>query len=171
MTPERQVFNEEVLPKFALEYVKDNDVIVDIGKPNDGWGYNKLFNKAKYLTLDRNPELKPDIVMDLEWIEEYKQYIHYANCIIAHGVWEQCNNPFELYDGIVTLLKPKGYGLLGIMLSGFPLVQDLDLFRFTEQGVHRLLKDDKIEYTKICYRDSVPSYAYVIIKNEPSFLE
>ena len=171
MTPERKIFNEEILPKFINEYVKENDVVVDIGKPNDGWGYKQLFSKATYQTLDRHDWLQPDIVMDLECIDKHQLFKGYADCAVAMGVWEQCDNPFKLYDGILALLKPKGYALLGIMLTGFPLIQDLDLHRFTEQGVFKLLRDCKIEHLKICNRDGIPSYAFAIVRNVPPYTE
>lgn len=140
MTPERQYFNEVILPKFIKKYVGKN-TIIDVGKPNDGWGYRQMFNGADYRTLDRNADLNPDILDDME---NTKLQEEVADIIICNGVMEQCDNPFKLVAGLWKVLKIGGHGLFGIMSVGFPMIQDLDLCRFTPQGVDKLLRDFKI---------------------------
>ena len=160
MTPEREYFNTMILPKFIKKYVGKNTVI-DIGKPNDGWGYRHMFNGADYRTLDRQADLSPDIVDDME---DTKLEAEYADVIICNGVIEQCDNPFRLVAGLHKVLKAGGHGLFGIMSVGFPMMQDLDLCRFTPQGVGRLLKDFKIVDTDVREREGVPSYIFVTVQ-------
>ena len=163
MTEERKHYNEVVLPQFIKSYVKVGNLVLDVGKPNDGWGYRGLFPAVNYLTVDRNPIVAPDILDDMEntTLDEAC-----ADCVICHGVWEQCDNPFKLVEGLRKVLKVGGYGLFGIMSIGFPMIQDLDLCRFTPQGVEKLLKDFSIVNLSVIDRQGVPSYIYVIVKKE-----
>jgi len=114
MTPERQHFNEVVLPKFIKEFVKKDDMVIDVGKPNDGWNYRRMFNElpvepAHYRTLDRRADLHPDIVDDMENSNLAKEI---ANIVICNGVFEQCNNPFKLVEGLWKVLMGEDTGCL-----------------------------------------------------------
>ena len=160
MTPERQHFNEVVLPRFIKEYVHKN-IVLDVGKPNDGWNYRQMFEGMNYKTLDRRKDLKPDIVDDME---DTKLAEEYTDIVICNGVFEQCCNPFKLVEGLWKVLRRDGYGLLGIMSVGFPMIQDLDLCRFTPQGVDRLLRAFKIINMDIRERDKMPSYIFVTVQ-------
>lgn len=166
MTPEREYFNITVLPKFIKDYVTKGDAVIDIGKPNDGWGYRKMFEDvgAIYKTLDRRRDLNPDIWCDVEEVQLRKEI---ADCIICNGVTEQCNNPFKLVDGIKEILKIGGFGLFGIMATSFPLIQDLDLWRFTPQGIGKLLnKFCLVDFDASQNRRGISSYIFVIVKRE-----
>ncbi len=163
MTPERQRFNEEILPEFIRAYVRAGNRVVDVGKPDDGWGYREMFQEMDYKTLDRDEGLNPDICFDMEGMQW--PGLPY-DIMICYGVTEQCDNPFLLMKGLAHILKPGGYGLIGIMSVGFPMVQNLegDLARFTPEGAYRLLKVFDIVDVEIAERDGVPSQIYAIVK-------
>lgn len=168
MTPERKYFNEVVLPRFIRDFVQTGDLVVDVGKPNDGWGYREMFREARYKTLDRNKFLQPDIWDD---IEDTKLEESSIDCIVCFGVWEQCANPFKLVKGLQKILKVGGFGLFGIMSIGVPLIQDWDLCRFTPQGVERLLKDFRVADFDVVNRGEIPSYVFVVVVKEKGVTE
>lgn len=160
MTPERKHYNEVILPKFIKEFVKPGDCVIDVGKPNDGWGYREMFKGTDYKTLDCNINLKPDILDDME----DTKLSECADVIICYGVTEQCENPFKLVEGLRKILKPGGYGLIGIMSIGFPMIQDWDLLRFTAQGAGQLLQDFELIDFEVKNRGEIPSQIYAVVK-------
>ena len=157
VSPERKEFNEFILPKFIKNYVKKDDLVMEVGKPDDGWGYREMLEGTRYVTLDRNGVLNPDIIDDMENTKVNESTI---DCIICFGVMEQCANPFKLVAGIRKILKPGGYALFGIMSIGYPLWQDVDLCRFTPQGADRLLENFKIVDHHEYFRDNIPTYIF-----------
>lgn len=165
MTPDRKYFNEVMLPRFIEKYVKNGDDVVDVGKPEDGWGYKEMFKGTNYKTLDKNPDLKPDIFED---IEDYKLFIRnaFVDCIVCMGVMEQCNSPFEVIRGIDCILKPGGHALFGIISTHFSMKQDIDYLRFTPQGAHKLLSVFNILDFKVFTDNDKPSSIFAIVQKE-----
>ncbi len=168
MTPERQRFNEEILPGFIKKYVKTGDRVVDVGKPDDRWGYREMFEGTDYNTLDRDETLNPDICFNLEWTDFLEDGKSMFDIVVCYGVTEQCGDPFKLIDGVEAMLKPGGYGLIGIMSIGFPMVQDLegDLVRFTPYGAKRLLRKFDIVDFVVADREGVPSQIYATVRGK-----
>lgn len=172
MTPDRKYFNEVMLPKFIKNYVKENDFVVDVGKPDKGWGYREIFEivGAKYQTLDKKPELNPDILLDIEtfWYnyKTWNKFRELADCIVCMGVIEQCDNPFKVIDGIYQTLKPNGYVLFGIISTHFSMKQDIDYLRFTPQGAHKLLSAFNILDFKVFTDNDKPSSIFAIVQKE-----
>lgn len=160
---ERIAYNQKVLPNFISKYVKKGNVVVDIGKPNDGWGYRKLFNEMDYKTLDIKKELGPDIVDD---IANTKLGECSVDCVICMGIWEQCENPFDVIKGVRKILKVGGYALFGIISVSFPMWQDIDYLRFTPQGARMMLKDFKFLEEQLVFRGELPSYSFIIVSKK-----
>jgi len=167
MTPERRYFNEAVLPAFVEDHAKPGSVVLDVGHPDEGWGYRKLWTDAgaDYKTVDRSKELKPDIVADIEEYEFFDKSHRLPEIVVCHGVMEQCHNPFVMADAIHDMLLKGGRALFGMLSIGYPLWQDLDLCRFTPQGAERLFSDWKSCNLDVIYRyGDVPSAIYAVVQ-------
>ncbi len=163
MKTAREIFSEKVLPEFAKKYVKNGDLVVDIGKPPKAFHYERHFTQANYKTLDRMASKNPDILDDLENTKLHKNSF---DIIIAHGLWAQCDNPFKLIEGCYDILKHGGYALFGIISVMFPMSGSLDLIRFTPSGVRKLLKKFEIIsfYVLKVGEIPLPSYIYVVAR-------
>lgn len=148
MTDVRLILHTEIIPKF-LTYLKDGDVVYEIGKGE----YNYKSMIPNLITLDRNEEKHPDIVVDLE---QYGDLM--CDAVMCVGVTEECNNPFELIKGVHRLLNVNAMVLFGIALIGNP-VYDKDYWRFTASGSLKLVET----YFKIVEQKFVEDkYAFFI---------
>ena len=166
ISQERKHFNEAILPGFVKDFIEEGNLVIDVGRPDEGWGYREIVNEVPgvvYKTLDKRADLDPapDIVDDME---NTTLEIASVDRIICWATVEQCDNPFKLVDGIWKVLKPGGYALFGILSIGYPLWQDLDLCRFTPQGVRHLLKGFRHELCDTTKRDGVPSCIFTVVK-------
>ena len=152
----RRCFNEEFLPKF-IGLLKPGDIVYDIGK-SGRWDYKPLFEQQTYVTVDINPDVKPDIVDDLE---NTKIAANSVDGLICCGVWEQTKNPFELIKGLVKILKVNGIALFGIVSIGYPLYSK-DYLRFTPMGAEKLFSRFSLLDKKIVYVNENPEYLFYI---------
>lgn len=163
-SPERIEFHG-FIEKFK-SYLTPNSLVYDIGKSTT-WDYKDTFKNYQYHTIDRNEELNPDFVVDVEnyfpSFTLFKESLKPCDGIVCNGVIEQCNNPFKLIKGVKGILKKGGYLLLGSISIGFPLYAN-DYIRFTPRGIERLVADFTIFKKKICFRNEQPSYMFLILK-------
>ena len=150
------------LEKFKA-YLNPGAVVYDIGK-SAKYDYAPMFAEYKYLTIDKDFNKKPDLVRDVEDVDDLIG-INIPEAIICNGVVEQCENPFILFQNLFGLLEPEGIMLVGTVLTGFP-VYDNDRFRFTEMGIKNTLKDYKLLESETIYRPEVkdPTYMYLLIQ-------
>lgn len=157
LTPERCKFHE-ILGKFYSYLPNDKDTLIyDVGVSNSH-NYKEYFKEYDYRTLDCDKSKNPDILIDLEG----RFAIFEADAIICMGVTEQCENPYNLIDGVTTALMRGGIALFGIISVGYP-VYDNDRVRFTPSGVDHLLKDyEVLERDIFCRSHDIPSYVFVI---------
>lgn len=157
-SPERLMFHELAIPRLKT-YMRDNDVIYDIGK-SMSWDYKTFFTQ-KLLTIDRNPEVKPDVLLDIENDKIETK----CDVVLCNGVMEQCTNPFKLVDGVHYMLNREGVALFGIMSVAYPIF-DCDYVRFTPRGIERLLNRFELLADFHCFRGDVVSYVYVICRKK-----
>jgi len=161
MSAERNIFDNQIIPVFR-SYLKEGDNILDIGKSNDDLStyYKNMFPNMIYKTSDIEGAKNPDITDDME---NTKIPENSFDGIICFGVWEMCNySPFDLYKGMMKILKTNGYFLFGIKLTGYPVEWNYDWFRFTPNGAKRLLKDCKILYEHTAERNDSAAYYFVV---------
>lgn len=166
---ERLLFNKEKLPMFLGTFIKKDILIIDIGKPDDGWGYKKLITEKGfiYLSLDRDKTKNPDVLLDLEgW--EFLLFPKKEKAVICMGVWEQADNPYKLIEGIASILNPGEKALLGIISIGYPLCQDIDRNRITPQGLGFILSKDFItkSWDVVVNEENIPSYIFAIVEKK-----
>ena len=165
LTPERKYFNEVYLPKFISSFVKQGDLVVDVGKPLDIFGYRQAYEAtgAVYKTLDKKKDYFPDIWDNME---DTKLQEGSVDCIGGYGIWEGCGNPFKLIAGIRKVLKSGGYGVFGIMSIGFPMLSaiEVDKWRFTPNGATKLLCGFNILDLSERDRGGAPSYVFVVVQ-------
>lgn len=163
MTPEREAYHRwldrfsVLLPKSAL--------ILDVGK-TEQHSHRAAFEAAgmKYLTLDRDPAVKPDICMDLE-NPNSALAPRKADGIIVSGVTEQCRNPFALLAGVTAALKPGGLALWGVACTAFPIYRE-DYWRFTPTGVARYLEDYAWLDEEATRRGDEVAYMFVLARKK-----
>lgn len=142
---DREFFEER------LQLVAECDSILDIGSgmkfQKQLKGHQGLFNNKKYISLDINPEVKPDIVGDIHKIPAADNYF---DAVICHSVLEHAANPFVAVNEIYRILKPGGPALiyLPFFLPYHGNKDYLDYWRFSKDGVAELFK--KFSLVEIC---------------------
>lgn len=156
--PERQVFHQWL--EKLKGYLKPGDNIIDIGCfPRHD--YHPTFKDYDYKTIDPNPTHNPDIVGEVG-CDGLNLLLGFYDAVICHGVHSECQNPFSLTQGAISLLKSGGYGLFGIVLMGYPNY-DGEKWRFTEAGVNHLLSGLTVVEKVVIYRDK-PSFWFGIVQ-------
>lgn len=161
MSEERNLYDTQAIPKF-FSYLKEGNSVLDVGKANDDLTayYRKMFPGMNYKTSDIELAKKPDIIDDIEHTQIPEESF---DAVVCMGVWEMCNgNPFDLYKGLMKILKKEGYFLFGIKLTAIPPDWNYDWIRFTIPGVKRLLKDNKILDEFVFNRAGIPSYIFIV---------
>jgi len=151
------------LEKFK-KYLKKDDIVYDIGK-SETLDYKDDFEGYRYSTIDRDAKRNPDYVIDAE--TDRFITLPTPHALIFQGVVEQCDNPVKLMENISELMIVDGYVLFGVISVGFPLYKR-DYFRFTPNGMYRLLEKLKFEILEkdFCYNNEVLSYMYFITRKK-----
>ena len=126
ISEQRKFLNEELLPKWTFP---PQSVVYDIGKTTD-WDYG-------FITIDRDKDKNPDIVLDMEKATTP----HPADGILYNGVFEQCDDPWELMRNIVKSLKPRGKILAGLASTGMAPYGRRDKWRVTKDGALAYMED------------------------------
>lgn len=133
----RRYLNEVLLPKWAAQFSPDQ-LVYDIGKSTT-WDYRPYF-KCQYMTVDRNEDLKPDLVRDVEKIRLVPQ----ADGILFNGVFEQCDDPLAIIRNLRHSLKEGGRILCGLAGIGMVEYGPKDRWRITQAGVQIYMREFKI---------------------------
>jgi len=147
----RKHLNETLMPDWGKQF-HTYDTVYDIGK-SVTWDYSADF-RCKFLTIDRDKSLEPDICINLENGE--RQGLK-ADGVIFNGVFEQCDNPFSLMEGILSLLNPQGKILAGLASIGMVPYGEKDKWRVTRNGVLAYMK-----YFRITQLTEFPEYFFVL---------
>lgn len=134
----RKFLNDTLISRWAYEFNK-NQLVYDIGKSTT-WDYKPHF-KCNFKTIDRNNNLGPDIHADLEYLISA---IVPADGLILNGVFEQCENPWALMNGVQLILKKGGKILVGLASIGMQPYGESDKWRVTKDGALAYMKGFKI---------------------------
>lgn len=128
--------NVDRLIRDAAElYDKPGMRVLDIA-PQPGGGAKAVFKHAEVLTLDINPDNKPDIVGDICFpqIDIFDDF----DAIICTEVLEHVENPFRACECILAYLKRRGMCFVSTPFN-FRIHGPLpDNWRFTEHGLRFL---------------------------------
>ncbi len=124
----RKYLNEVLMLEWAKEF-KPHELVYDIGKSTT-WDYESFFN-CRFKTIDRNANLSPNIVADVENLVEL---IEDADGIILNGVFEQCDDPWKLMRGVNHLIKKGGRILVGLASNNMEPYGPNDKWRVTYDG-------------------------------------
>jgi SAM-dependent methyltransferase len=127
----------------SLVYAQSPGALLDIA-PQDHEGARPFFpDFVTVRTLDINPKSGCDFIAD---VCKRNDQIHDASFdfVVCTEVLEHTLNPFDAIREIRRLLKPSGL-LFGSTPFNFRIHGPLpDCWRFTEHGLHSLLKDFEI---------------------------
>ena len=171
---------QDINPANILECGTGNDVVKNIIKPT----------VDKYVTLDLNEKLKPDIIGNI--ITRYTGMINHFDCVIACEILEHIN--YALLEGtlenLVSYLKPDGkiiftlphkrpYCSISTILNVNPVHFYLPKFRhrgnvdschkweigsgISKQDINTIIENINCKIIK--YRD-IPYHGYWIIEKE-----
>lgn len=112
----RKFLNRELIPKFAYRFGTKQSVLC-VGK-HEYYDYSSLFTlrNCSYKTLDIDPELKPDIVADME---DTKLVDKSWDGIMATGMYECVNNWDKANKEMFRILKDDGFYLVTFAGPGF----------------------------------------------------
>jgi len=134
-----------------LRLIAGQDSVLDIGSgvkfQKQLNSYQDLFKNMKYISLDINPAVKPDIVGDIHRLPIVNNSFA---AVICHSVLEHARQPFLAAGEIYRVLKPGGIALiyLPFLFSYHGNRQYLDYWRFTKDGVAELF--NKFSSIEIC---------------------
>jgi len=110
-------------------------VVLDVGSKMAP--YKGHIPHTKYMTLDVNPEVKPDIVSDIHKVNWESNYF---DTIIATEILEHCYAPEKVIDEIYRLLKDEGICILSTRFI-YPYHPDpKDYYRFTGDALRYLFQ-------------------------------
>lgn len=151
--PERLIYHEWI-EKFKT-YLSKGQSVYDIGcfSRHD---YHETMKDYNYKTIDNNPNQNPDIVVDAA------SSMPSVDGIMCHGVHSECKNPFKLTYYCWENLKENGVALFGIVLLDYPQYHG-ELWRFTLDGVKKMLRDFHVIEERVVYRNE-PSFYFCIAR-------
>ncbi len=100
--------------------------------------YKEQIPHTKYMNLDIDPGVKPDIISD---IHKVKWQSNYFDTIIATEILEHCYSPEKAINEIHKLLKREGVCILSTRFIYIYHPDPNDYYRFTEDALKYLFKE------------------------------
>jgi len=118
------------------QFVKlKSGIVLDIGSKLAP--YKNLIPHTKYMTLDINPAVKPDIISDIHKVNWEENYF---DTIIATEILEHCHSPEKAINEIYRLLKPDGICILSTRFIYRYHPDPKDYYRFTKDALEVLFQ-------------------------------
>lgn len=100
--------------------------------------YKSFFKYDKYITLDINSELKPDLSGSVENIPMEKLSV---DSVLSTQVLEHVKNPQKAVEEFYRVLKSGGYCLVTVPQLSELHEEPHDYFRFTKFGLEEMFKN------------------------------
>lgn len=140
--------------------------ILDIGggfKMQKGLSeYKKLFEKSKYVVLDKNQSYGPDMVGDVMSMPQIESSS--VDAVICKAVLEHVEEPHRAVDEIYRVLKPGGSCFVYVpFLYSYHAEKGKygDFYRYTLDGLQWLFRNfDSFEYAPV--RGRLETIAYLL---------
>lgn len=160
ISEERRKYHD-IIPSF-IKRIKREGIVYDIGKSHLH-EYRSTFAGFHYLSVDRDPNKAPDILLDVEKYRHGLPGLQPADALMCNGVIEQCDDPIEIIKACNDLLVAGGVALFGMVLLGYPPHEN-DRFRFTKNGAMSALVryGFQVDDVTVIERSNIPSYIYAI---------
>ena len=140
MTPTRRLIRQRML-NLATK-IGPQKRVLEIGiAGDDPPGANREFFQAEeYLTLDKDPELKPDYCNDIENLNTDAVPMHHFNLVICSQVLEHCWRLQPALAGLWLLVAHGGHLIVDVPFMYPPHgdAREGDWWRFTPAALERL---------------------------------
>lgn len=143
--PDRYLLKKQI--GELSRYIKGR--ILDIGSGPNGGRYRNLFSFDEYVTLDINPDFKPDVVASAEKLPFTDSSF---DGIVCFQVLDDLRAPEKAIREMARVLKQSGYGLISVPQSNELHDEPHDYWRFTKYGVSTILENAGFEVVKILPR-------------------
>ena len=111
-------------------------IVLDVGSKLAP--YREQISHTKYLTLDIDSRIKPDIVSDISKVNWESNYF---DTIIATEILGHCYSPEKAINEIYRLLKPTGICILSTRFFYRYHPDPKDYYRFTEDSLKYLFRN------------------------------
>lgn len=131
--PERILLTNQ-MKKFS-PFIKG--IILDVGCGGMNRYENYFSKKDKYLTLDIDPNNKPDIIASAENIPMGNNTV---DSVVCTQVLEHLKNPTQAIAEFYRILKNGGYALITVPQWGELHEEPNDYYRFTNFGIKHILE-------------------------------
>ncbi len=111
-------------------------IVLDVGAKRSP--YRKDIPATRFMTMDMDADLKPDVCCDIHAIEWQDGYF---DTMIATQVLEHVRDPQRAVDEIRRVLKPNGVCIASVPFI-YPYHPDpLDYYRYTPDSLKYLFRD------------------------------
>lgn len=140
-------FYKQQLKRYLAEKEIAGKNILSIGNKNDDRDYFKRVECDNWLTMDSNPEFRPDLfwnmnnpVVDADGDTLHDQYLEDFDYVLALELWEYIYDPLTAHKNIYALLKPGG-----TYIGSYPFIYGKhnpagsDYLRYTDDAIYKLL--------------------------------
>lgn len=111
-------------------------IVLDVGSKLAP--YREQISHTKYLTLDIDSQIKPDIISDISKVNWESNYF---DTIVATEILEHCYSPEKAINEIYRLLKPTGVCILSTRFFYRYHPDPKDYYRFTEDSLKYLFRN------------------------------
>lgn len=133
---------DRLIQDAAELYDKPGMRVLDIA-PQPGGGAKAVFKHAEVLTLDIDPDNKPDIVGDICDMKFALANLAVFDAVICTEVIEHVNEPFYAASSLKAIVKHGGTCFVSTPFN-FRIHGPLpDNWRFTEHGLRQLFREWK----------------------------
>jgi SAM-dependent methyltransferase len=142
--PERVLLRKQILelaPKFPGD-------ILDVGGA-DGSRYRNFFSGSKYISLDIDPELLPDVVASADSIPFPDETF---DTILSSQMLEHVTDPVACMNEIARVMKSNAILILTVPQQNELHSEPHDYWRFTKFGAIKLCEDSGLQVIQVVQR-------------------
>lgn len=135
-TVTRITLTRELERQFERLRARGTGIMLDVGAK--GAPYQDHFAAERYMTLDIDPAVEPDLCCDLHDITWEADYF---DTVLATEVLEHLSDPQHAINEMHRILKPGGVCLLSTRFIYQYHADPQDYYRYTHDALNYLLRD------------------------------